>query len=141
MYISALLGSLESMVELLSTNTLIAKFLVIALGAWFGTVKFGPIRFGAAGALFLGLLVGAFVMPESAELTLLQNLGLGLFVYLIGLEAGEEFFKDIKAQFGLMAASVVAVTVGAGVAVFGGMALGLTREFSVGAFALSLIHI
>lgn len=126
------------MVELLSTNTLIAIFLVIALGAWFGTVKFGPIRFGAAGALFLGLLVGAFVMPESAELTLLQNLGLGLFVYLIGLEAGEEFFKDIKAQFGLMAASVVAVTVGAGVAVFGGMALGLTREFSVGAFAGSL---
>ena len=126
------------MVELLSTNTLIAIFLVIALGAWFGTVKFGPIRFGAAGALFLGLLVGAFVMPESAELTLLQNLGLGLFVYLIGLEAGEEFFKDIKAQFGLMAASVVSVTVGAGVAVFGGMALGLTREFSVGAFAGSL---
>ena len=133
-----MLSNLVTMVDLLSSNTLIAVFLVIAVGAWFGTVKFGPIRFGAAGALFLGLVIGAFVVPDHADLTLLQNLGLGLFVYLIGLEAGEEFFHDIKAQFGLMAASVVAVTIGAVVAVFAGMALGLSREFSVGAFAGSL---
>lgn len=84
------------MVDLLSSNTLIAVFLVIAVGAWFGTVKFGPIRFGATGAQFLGQVIGAFVVPDHVDLTLLQNLGLGLFVYLIGLEAGEEFLRTSR---------------------------------------------
>ncbi|QNE89298.1 antiporter [Corynebacterium incognita] len=126
------------MLEFFTNNTLIAIFFVVALGTFFGTFKFGPIQFGAAGALFVGLAAGAFIAPDGAHLSLLQNLGLGLFVYLLGLEAGEEFFKSVKSQFGMMAMSIVSVLVGAATAVIAGGLLGIGREVSVGAFAGSL---
>ena len=129
---------LENIASLLSENTILTIFIVILLGTIFGAIKFGPVKFGAAGALFIGLAFGAFVTPSDDHLTLLQNLGLGLFVYLIGLEAGEEFFKNIRSQFGLMLASVVAVTIAAVVAVVAGGLLGVAREVSVGAFAGAL---
>ncbi|MFC9492319.1 hypothetical protein ACFTZM_40480 [Streptomyces hydrogenans] len=34
-------------------------FIVIAAGSLFGMVRFGPVKLGAAGVLFVGLLVGA----------------------------------------------------------------------------------
>ena len=46
------------MIEFLASNPLVTIMGVLALGALFGQIKFGPLRFGAAGALFVGLLVG-----------------------------------------------------------------------------------
>ena len=43
------------MVEILVENPLVAVMLVIAAGAAVGQIPFGPLRFGAAGALFVGL--------------------------------------------------------------------------------------
>ncbi|WP_345739187.1 hypothetical protein [Corynebacterium callunae] len=126
------------MAEILGDNTLLTLFLVIALGTIFGAIPFGPIRFGAAGALFIGLAFGAFVDIPSETLTLFQDLGLGLFVYMVGLEAGETFFKDLKQQLGMMVASVAAVTVGAAVAVIAGGLMGVAREVSVGVFSGAL---
>ena len=45
------------MAELLETNHLLAFFLVVGAGAALGAIRFGPLRFGAAGALFVGLAV------------------------------------------------------------------------------------
>lgn len=126
------------MIELLSGNVILTIFLVIALGTAFGSIPFGPIRFGAAGALFVGLIVGAFVDLNDPILTFLQDLGLGIFVYMVGLEAGETFFRDLKAQLGMMLASVVAVTVGAVVAVGAGGLLNISREVAVGVFSGAL---
>ena len=123
------------MIDILSDNTLITMFVVIALGTAFGAIKFGPIQFGAAGALFVGLAVGAFIAPPNAELGLLQSLGLGLFVYLLGLEAGEAFFRNIRSQFWLMAVNAVAVLLAAVTAVGAGALLGVSREMAVGTFA------
>ncbi|MCW1069436.1 hypothetical protein OJ604_11575, partial [Streptococcus anginosus] len=69
---------------------------------------------------------------------LLQDLGLGIFVYMIGLEAGETFFQEIRKQLGLMLASVIAITAGAAAAVGLGELLGLLRGTAVGVFAGSL---
>ncbi|MFP7366030.1 hypothetical protein SFC07_09690 [Corynebacterium callunae] len=126
------------MAEILGDNTLLTLFLVIALGTIFGAIPFGPIRFGAAGALFVGFAFGAFADLPSETLTLFQDLGLGLFVYMVGLEAGETFFKDLKQQMGMMAASVAAVTIGAVVAVVAGGLMGIAREVSVGVFSGAL---
>lgn len=128
----------SGVIDILSGNTLVAVFIVISMGAAFGALKLGPIRFGAAGALFVGLAVGAFVAPAAAELKLLQSLGLGLFVYLLGLEAGEIFFKNLRSQFRLMAVNVVAILLGALTAVGGGALLGLPREVAVGTYAGAL---
>lgn len=126
------------MIEFLQDNLLLTLFIVIALGTAFGAIPFGPIKFGAAGALFIGLFVGAFVELPVDQLTVLQDLGLGLFVYMVGLEAGESFFKNIRSQFGLMAMSLVSIVLAAVTAVLVGGLLGVAREVSVGAFAGSL---
>ncbi|WP_158408133.1 aspartate-alanine antiporter-like transporter [Corynebacterium uterequi] len=115
-------------------------FLVIALGAGLGAVPIGGIRFGAAGTLFVGLLVGALIPEPSADLAMLQSLGLGLFVYLVGLEAGESFFKQLKSQLGLILSAVAAIAVGAAVAVVGGLLLGVSREITVGIFSGALTN-
>ena len=108
---------IDSLAHLLADNLLLALFTVIAAGAAFGTIPFGPLRFGAAGALFVGLAVGAFAPMNAEHLTIFQDLGLGLFVYLVGLEAGETFFKEFRRQLPLMLASVASVTLGAVAAV------------------------
>ncbi|MHA2788613.1 aspartate-alanine antiporter-like transporter [Corynebacterium sp. S7] len=126
------------MIEFLQENVLLTIFIVIAAGAAFGAIPFGPIKFGAAGALFVGLAVGAFVELPADQLSILQDLGLGLFVYMVGLEAGETFFKNIRSQFGLMMMSLVSIVLGALAAVGVGGLLGIAREVSVGAFAGAL---
>ena len=45
--------------DFLATHQLLTILIVLASGALLGQVKFGPLRFGAAGALFMGLVVGA----------------------------------------------------------------------------------
>ncbi|MGJ3509596.1 aspartate:alanine exchanger family transporter [Enemella sp. A6] len=88
---------------------------VVALGAAVGMIKFGPLRFGAAGALFVGLAIGALDPAlGGAHLGLVQTLGLALFVYTVGLAAGQTFFADLRSQspvmlLGLGVAAVVAV--------------------------------
>ena len=66
-------------------NPLLTLAITIALGAAFVTVRFGPLRFGAAGALFVGLLIGAFDTEEKlgTSLGLVKTLGLGLFIYMV----------------------------------------------------------
>ena len=41
--------------DFLATHQLLTILIVLASGALLGQIKFGPLRFGAAGALFMGL--------------------------------------------------------------------------------------
>lgn len=126
------------MAELLMSSPLLTVFLVVALGAALGIVPFGPLRFGAAGALFVGLAVGNIVPEMGASLGLIQNLGLALFVYTVGLSAGQTFFADLKRQSGLMVAGSAILAIGAGVAIGVSKLLGLSAELSSGVFAGAL---
>ena len=47
------------MFDVLADNPVLTLFLVVGLGSALGLVPFGPIRFGPAGALFVGLALGA----------------------------------------------------------------------------------
>lgn len=105
------------MLDLLAASPLLTLMLVVAVGTLLGTVPFGPVRFGAAGALFVGLAVGALDARLGEGLGLVQSLGLALFVYTVGLAAGHSFFRDLRSQLPLMAASVVVLAVAAGAAV------------------------
>ena len=48
------------MAQFLAQNHLLTIFLVVGLGAFLGAIRVGPLRIGAAGAVFLGLLVSAY---------------------------------------------------------------------------------
>ena len=86
------------MFEILSQSPILTFFLVVALGAAFGQIKFGPLKFGAAGALFVGLALSA-AYPELGEnMTLLQSIGLAMFTYTVGVAAGATFTQQLKNQ-------------------------------------------
>ena len=102
---------LHPVLDVLAQAPILTVFLVIGLGTAVGQIPLGPIRFGAAGALFVGLAVGALDPRLGADLTLLRSLGLALFCYTVGLAAGNTFFRDLRRQLPLMALCVVALVI------------------------------
>ena len=81
-------GTLKAMASLFASSPLLALFVVVALGAAIGAIRIGPLRFGAAGALFVGLVVSA-LHPEvvSTHMAIVQPMGLAFFVYCVGISA------------------------------------------------------
>ena len=84
--------------------------LVIAVGVWLGKIKFGSVSLGVTFVLFAGIVVGhiynaagiadadgGFACP-SKVLTFIQDFGLILFVYCIGLQVGPGFFQSFKKE-------------------------------------------
>ena len=126
------------MLEVLVSSPLLTILVVLSLGTLLGAVPFGPIRFGAAGALFVGLAVGALDPRLGEGLGLVQSLGLALFVYTVGLAAGREFFRDLRRQLSLMGGAVV-ILVAAGAATLAlGRLLGISSAMGAGIFAGAL---
>ena len=97
------------MLDLMQHQPLLVLMATIALGAAVGSIPLGPLRFGAAGALFVGLFVGALLPDVGPQLALFQNFGLALFAYLIGLGAGKVFFRDLRRNAPLMLAAIAVV--------------------------------
>jgi putative transport protein len=81
--------------DLLAASPLLTIMLVVSLGTLLGAIPFGPVRFGAAGALFVGLALGAMDARLGTGLGLVQTLGLALFVYTVGIAVGARFFREL----------------------------------------------
>jgi putative transport protein len=129
---------MEGALDVLASAPLLTIFLVVALGTALGAVPFGPVRFGAAGALFVGLALGA-VDPRLGEgLALVQTLGLALFVYTVGLAAGSTFFRDLRRQLPLMSVAVGVLALAGGTAIALGGLAGLSGPLRAGAFTGAL---
>lgn len=74
--------------------------LVAVVGLFIGNVKFRGIGLGIGGVLFGGIIVGHFVSQvgmtlSSDMLHVIQEFGLILFVYTIGIQVGPGFFALI----------------------------------------------
>lgn len=126
------------MVETLAATPLLTLLLVIALGTLVGAIPFGPIRFGPAGALFVGLAFGALDPRLGEGFGTVQAVGLALFVYTIGLAAGGSFFRDLRKQTPLMIGASVLLAGYAVLVVVTGRLTGLGSEFAAGLFSGSL---
>ncbi|MEO7132075.1 MAG: TrkA C-terminal domain-containing protein, partial [Dermatophilaceae bacterium] len=124
--------------DILADSPLLTIFLVVALGTAFGAIPFGPLRFGSAGALFVGLSLGAVDHRLGEGLALIQTLGLALFVYTVGLAAGSTFFRDLRRQLPLMVAAVFTILVAGTAAVGIGRLLDLGGALTAGTFAGAL---
>ncbi|MFE0703743.1 aspartate:alanine exchanger family transporter [Streptomyces sp. NPDC058872] len=112
-------------------------FIVIAAGSLFGMVRFGPVKLGAAGVLFVGLLLGALDPDIGPAVPAgLPVLGLALYVYTVGLEAGPAFFRELRPQLAVMTGAVVALVVTAlAVGFLGGTVLGIGGPYLAGGYA------
>src|SRR5690625_3785108 len=126
------------MLDTLAASPLLTVFVTVALGTAVGAVPFGPVRFGPAGALFVGLALGAFDARLGEGLQLVQVLGLALFVYTGGLAAGHTFFRDLRRHLPLMGIGVGVTALGAVVTVGLGLLTGLGGAVQGGLFAGAL---
>ena len=85
-------------------HALFVYSIVIAIGVILGKVKFLGISLGATFVLFVGILmghIGNLISPDEAfinhnTLKFIQEFGLILFVFSIGLQVGPSFFSTIE---------------------------------------------
>jgi len=69
--------------------------IVIAVGVYLGKIKIGGISLGVTFVLFAGIVAGhiGFTAPTPI-LTFVQDFGLILFVFMIGMQVGPGFFES-----------------------------------------------
>ena len=110
----ALPGFLRSLfLEQGVAQSLVVISLTVVLGLRFGDISFGKIRLGVAGALFVGLLLGAAgLTPDAGTLRFLKEFGLILFVFAIGLQSGPGFFSSLRSEGVLFNGLSLAVAAG-----------------------------
>lgn len=71
--------------------------IVIAVGVLLGKIKIGGISLGMTFVLFAGILAGHIGQTAPTNiLTFLQDFGLILFVFMIGLQVGPGFFASFR---------------------------------------------
>ncbi len=100
----------------LFTGTSVAQQVVVlsftaALGLMVGKIKVKGISLGGAGALFVGILMGHLGLRiEPNVLHFMQEFGLILFVYTIGMQVGPGFIDSIRRHglvLNILAVSIV----------------------------------
>jgi len=70
-------------------------FFIVAIGFILGNIKIKGFSFDVSAILFLALFMGYMGVKLPAEF---QTLGLVLFIYTIGIQAGPGFFESFKKQ-------------------------------------------
>ncbi|KFC76878.1 putative transporter [Buttiauxella agrestis] len=75
--------------------------LVAVVGLWIGNIKIRGVGFGIGGVLFGGIIVGHFINQAGVNLNgdmlhFIQEFGLILFVYTIGIQVGPGFFSSLR---------------------------------------------
>jgi putative transport protein len=121
--------------QALVDSPLLMLFVCVGVGCAFGAIRFGPVSFGAAGALFAALALSA-IEPDVALPGVLTSLGLCVFCYVVGLTAGPAFVSSLRTGWTFVLVAVAAVLSMAVVALgLGGAVFGLDRAYLGGVFS------
>ncbi|HPC11259.1 MAG TPA: TrkA C-terminal domain-containing protein, partial [candidate division Zixibacteria bacterium] len=107
---------MASILNLLAQNDLLLLFVIIGLGYLIGNIRILGFKLGVAAVLFVGIAFSALdkrlILPEQIYIV-----GLVLFVYAIGLQAGPGFFTSFHRRgLRISAIAIVILTAGAVVA-------------------------
>ena len=93
---------MEWLINLFTTTDSVAHIvvlyaIVIAVGVYLGKIKIGGISLGVTFVLFAGIAAGHIGFTATSNvLSFLQEFGLILFVFMIGLQVGPGFFESFK---------------------------------------------
>ncbi len=79
----------------LLAEQMLVLFAILALGSWLGSLSIRGVSLGTAAVFFVGLAFGHFGLTVPRPI---MDLGLLLFVYAIGLQAGPRFFRTFRRQ-------------------------------------------
>lgn len=102
---------MESLIDLLAGNHLLLLFVVIGLGYLIGSIRLFGFSLGVAAVLFVGMAFGA-IDPQMQLPEYIYIIGLVLFVYAIGLQAGPGFFASFRShglRFSLLAVAMLGI--------------------------------
>lgn len=111
-------------------------FLTVFLGTALGRLTWRGVSLGTSGVIFVALLVGhlGYRVPNNAGL-----LGLIVFVYCLGINAGPRFFRMFREQASSLALVGVMMIVAAGTATWlFARVIGLPADLAAGIFAGAL---
>src|SRR3989339_884916 len=98
------------MFDILAENPLVLLFSIIGLGYLIGNISLGGFKLGVAAVLFVGIALGA-LDPRLGLPDHIYVIGLVLFVYSVGLQAGPGFFASFHKRglkISLIAALILA---------------------------------
>jgi putative transport protein len=116
----------------LTSDPLLVLFVVVAVGAAIGRLRFRGVGLGPAAALFAGLAASA-IEPDLADLpAIIPLFGLALFIYTVGLASGPAFFGGLRQDGLRVSAAVVVLLAAIGLTVAG---VGALFDFDDGARA------
>lgn len=121
------------MADFLQTHQIILLFLIITLGYLFGRIRIWGFSFESTGILFVAMVFGNFGFTLLDEF---QTLGLILFIYAIGLQAGPSVFHISRKQ-GLRINALVTLLLGSGAIItyLAARLWQLDMELAIGLFA------
>lgn len=87
----------EAFLEPTVTQAIIVISMVAAIGLSLGRIKIFGISLGITFVFFTGIVAGHFgIVLDEKVLAFIQNFGLILFVYTLGLQVGPSFFSSFK---------------------------------------------
>lgn len=83
------------MIDSLLAEQMFVVFLILAIGSWLGHLSWRGMSLGNSAVFFVGLAFGhfGFTVPKS-----IMDLGVLLFLYAVGLQAGPRFFRTFRKQ-------------------------------------------
>ena len=84
---------LENIYNAFINNHIAVLFLILTLGIAIGRINLKGITLGPSGVLFIALIFGHFGLTIPSEI---KDLGIILFVYMVGLQAGPRFFNTFR---------------------------------------------
>ncbi len=131
---------MDELAKLLVENPLLTLFLVAGLGYPLGRLKLGGASLGVAAVLFVGLGFGA-LNPQIKLPEVLQQLGLVMFVYTLGLSSGPGFVAAFKKR-GVQASLItfVALITTVGIWFIASRMFGLSPGMTAGGFTGSVTN-
>lgn len=111
-------------------------FLIITLGILLGKIKIRGISFDISAVIFVALIFGHFgiIVPP-----IFQQIGLILFIFTIGIQAGPGFFESFKKKGAqLVAISSLIVVSGGGITLLMALLFDIDFKIAVGLFTGAL---
>ena len=88
-------------IEIFTEQTFIQAILILSLicavGLALGQIKVGGVSLGVTFVFFAGIIAGHFGLTVNPDmLTMIQNFGLIIFIYALGVQVGPGFFSSFK---------------------------------------------
>ncbi len=135
---------MTGLAELLGKNELFLLFFTVLAGLVLGRLRFKGVTLGVAGVLFAGLGLSAAFGTKASDLRIapeLKELGLVLFVYMVGLTSAPGFFTAFRKSGVRFNTAALAALASAALLTFGaGQVFGLGPGMQAGLFAGALTN-